>query len=211
MSVFGGDPAGPGRFPALLYAPLPLLLWAAVRFGPGGLGFSLLVVALLSLSNAVAGRGPFTTHSPAENVLSLQIFLVAISVPLMLLAALVQERKHVEVALLANQERLALAQEAGRVAAFEWLPDTNAFTWSKELEALYCLESRDHLQTYEAWLTRVHPGDRERAHDAMQRALTTGPSPSSSVWSVPTTACAGCTTGARRIAISEVAACWLSA
>ena len=77
---------GSGSYPALLFAPLPFLLWAAVRFGPRGLSLSLLVVAFLSLSNAIAGRGPFVSQSPAENVLSLQIFLIAISLPLMLLA-----------------------------------------------------------------------------------------------------------------------------
>ena len=33
--------------PALLYAPLPFLLWAAVRFGPAATSGSLLLVALL--------------------------------------------------------------------------------------------------------------------------------------------------------------------
>jgi len=31
-----------GNVPALVYAPLPFLLWAAMRFGPGGLSTSLL-------------------------------------------------------------------------------------------------------------------------------------------------------------------------
>ena len=92
ISVFGLDSGSPLRYPALLYTPLPFLLWAAVRFGPGGLCSSLLTVAFLSLSDAIAGRGPFISHSTAENVLSLQIFLVAISLPLMLMAALVEER-----------------------------------------------------------------------------------------------------------------------
>jgi integral membrane sensor domain MASE1 len=47
--------------PALIYAPLPLLLWAALRFGTGGLSASMLVVALTSAWNAMHGRGPFGT------------------------------------------------------------------------------------------------------------------------------------------------------
>ena len=39
IPVFGWKSAGPGDFPALLLAPLPLLLWAAVRLGSGGLAF----------------------------------------------------------------------------------------------------------------------------------------------------------------------------
>ena len=34
LFVFTGLTRGPNTAPALLYAPLPLLLWAAVRFGP---------------------------------------------------------------------------------------------------------------------------------------------------------------------------------
>jgi integral membrane sensor domain MASE1 len=75
IPVFSWNTPGSGSFPGLLFAPLPLLLWAAVRLGPGALCFLLLVVALLSLSNAFAGRGPFVTLSAAENVLPIQIFL----------------------------------------------------------------------------------------------------------------------------------------
>jgi two-component system, LuxR family, sensor kinase FixL len=79
--------------PALVYLPLPFLLWAAVRFGPLGVNTSLLIVALLSISGTVHGRGPFATSSPAENVLSLQLFLLVISLPLMFLGALIAERR----------------------------------------------------------------------------------------------------------------------
>ena len=97
--VFGREAPASGNVPALLLTPMPLLLWAAVRLGPDGLCVCLLVVAGLSLSNAFAGHGPFVTASPAENTLSLQVFLLAVSAPLMILAAIVQERRRVESAL----------------------------------------------------------------------------------------------------------------
>jgi signal transduction histidine kinase len=152
IPVFGMEAAGPGSFPALLYAPLPFPLWAAVRFGPGGTCFALLVVALLSLTNAFAGRGPFTVRSPLENVVSLQIFMLGISLPLLFLAALVQERRRTEESLRESQERLALAHEAGKVAAFDWSPGLDV----------------------PEWLERVHPEDRARVHEELQRALVTG-------------------------------------
>ena len=95
IAVFGLE----GSDPALLYAPLPLLLWAAVRFGLSGLCASLLVVAFLSLSNAIAGRGPFVIQSVIENSRSLQIFLMTVSVPLMLLSVLIEERRRITDAL----------------------------------------------------------------------------------------------------------------
>ena len=117
IAVFGQE----RRDPALLYAPLPLLLWAAVRFGLSGLCASLLLVALLSLSNATAGRGPFVTQSPVENSRSLQIFLITVSVPLMLLSVLLDERRRIADALRASLHdvqhlagQLISAQEAER-------------------------------------------------------------------------------------------------
>ena len=107
LLVFGREAPASGNIPALLLAPLPFLLWAAVRLGPGGLCFCLLVVAGVSLSNAFAGRGPFVTASPAENTLSLQIFLLAISAPLMILAAIVQERQRAEDDARREREELA--------------------------------------------------------------------------------------------------------
>ncbi len=105
--VFGGEAPASGNVPALLLTPMPLLLWAAVRLGPGGLCFCLLVVAGLSLSKAFAGRGPFVTASPAENTFSLQVFLLAISAPLMILAAIVQEQRRAEDEARREREELA--------------------------------------------------------------------------------------------------------
>src|SRR5262245_7857860 len=77
---------------ALVYLPVPLLLWAAVRFGPPGASTSLMIVASLSIAGAVYGRGPFVTSSQAVNVLHLQLFLAVISLPLMFLATVIRER-----------------------------------------------------------------------------------------------------------------------
>jgi PAS domain S-box-containing protein len=85
--------AGDEVVPTLVYLPLPILLWAAVRFGPVGVNTSLLVVTTLSILGSVLGRGPFAGQAPAEHVLALQLFLFVVSVPLMLLAALVEERR----------------------------------------------------------------------------------------------------------------------
>jgi two-component system sensor histidine kinase UhpB len=81
-------------FPAILYTPLPLLLWAAVRYGPGGIGASVLTVAVVASWHTLHGRGPFTSHLPAEDVYALQLFLLAIAAPLLILGAVVRERNH---------------------------------------------------------------------------------------------------------------------
>ena len=90
--VFEMEGPGPGAIPALLYLPLPLLLWAAVRFGSLGASTELLLVVLVSIWGVVEGRGPFVKSSPADNIFSLQMFLIAISLPIMFLAGLIEER-----------------------------------------------------------------------------------------------------------------------
>jgi PAS domain S-box-containing protein len=90
----------------LVIVPLPFLLWSAVRFGPGALGLHLLVVVLVALLCTRAGRGPFATGSVAQIIIALQGFFLFISVPLMLLAALVWEHARAAASLHRSQEQV---------------------------------------------------------------------------------------------------------
>jgi integral membrane sensor domain MASE1 len=81
------------RSDGLVYVPLPLLLWASLCFGLGGLSASLLGIALISTWNGMHGRGPFDSPSMMENVLSLKVLLCMVAVPLMLLAAVIADRR----------------------------------------------------------------------------------------------------------------------
>ena len=112
--VFGDLHASPNVVPALMYLPLPLLLWASLRFGMGGLSPSLLVIAFISIWNAMAGRGPFTSPSMENNVLSLQVLLCTVAIPLMLLAAVMAERHRTEQSLREVSRKLIYAQEQER-------------------------------------------------------------------------------------------------
>jgi PAS domain S-box-containing protein len=91
--------------PALLYAPLPLLLWAALRFGLGGVSVGVLAIVLLAIRAAMNGRGPFMTLSAVDNVLALELLMIAIALPLMLLAVLLDERRAIEGARREGEQR----------------------------------------------------------------------------------------------------------
>jgi PAS domain S-box-containing protein len=99
------------NFPFRLYAPLPFLLWAAVRFGPPVLAIGLLAVAYDSISDSIFDQAFFAMNSPAASVLALEASLGVLSLPLMLLAALMQERQHKDEALRESQERLARTEK----------------------------------------------------------------------------------------------------
>lgn len=162
-----------GAGPALVYAPLPLLLWAAVRFGIGGLSLSLLIFAFLSLSTAFAGKGPFTGESPPENALSLQLFLIANSIPLLLLAALVEERRRSETTLRESQQRYALATTAGGVGVWDWNLETNAVYVDPPLKAMLGREGDEIGDRVADWRSLTPPEDFERVL-ALLRPLLAG-------------------------------------
>jgi len=156
---------------ALLFAPLPLLLWTAVRFGPGGLAPQLLVVTLAVLAATKAGHGPFVAASTAESVLSVQAFLLSVSVSLLLLAALVAERNRSGMALRESEERLRLALAAGHMGAWDWDLRRNTVAWSKEHFAIMGLAPFGVEPTQDVWASLVHPDDLPRADAAMREAI----------------------------------------
>jgi PAS domain S-box-containing protein len=98
-------PSMGSRLPLIIYAPLMLLLWAAVRFGPLGTSASVLLVAALSIWGVLNGQGPFATESPATDLAHLQLFLFTRSVPMLLLSALIQQQQRTAHALRASQEQ----------------------------------------------------------------------------------------------------------
>src|SRR6516164_2339137 len=87
--------AAPRRYgsEAMLYALVPFLLWAALRFGTTGVSSSAIAIAVLAIWGATHGRGPFIESRPLDNVFSLQLFLFFTAAPFMVLAAVVEENK----------------------------------------------------------------------------------------------------------------------
>ena len=85
----------PRRFDseAMLYALVPFLLWAALRFGTTGVSSAAIAIAVLAIWGATHGRGPFIGSQPLNSVSSLQLFLFFTAAPFMVLAAVVEENK----------------------------------------------------------------------------------------------------------------------
>ena len=112
--VFGLKAVSPATTPALLYVPLPFLLWAASRFGLGGLSTSLLSLALISTWYTIHGQEPFPNASMSQNILSLQILFCVVAVPLMFLSAVMGEARRTQELLRRTSGCLIEAQEQER-------------------------------------------------------------------------------------------------
>lgn len=181
IPVFGLESPGPSNLPALMLAPLPFLMWAAVRVGVGGTGLTLLTVAGIAVADALIGRGPFINRAPDVNVLSLQIFLTAISIPTLLLAALVEERrqeaeslkqtsKKAELALAERSLQLELAGKAALVGTFAYDVATERMQISAGYAAIHGFPEGTSEIAYRQWQLGVHPEDLERWEEL--RSLT---------------------------------------
>jgi len=83
---------GSGVDSALLFLPLPFLLWAAVRFGSLGASTAVSIVSFLAIWSAAHGHGPFSGRPAEQDAISIQIFLIVLAIPLLFLATVIEER-----------------------------------------------------------------------------------------------------------------------
>jgi PAS domain S-box-containing protein len=123
VAVFSWLEAGVA-IPALLYAPLPFLLWATLRCSLRGTTTAIFVLAILAIWGATHGRGPFPTKSPEFNAVSVQVFLAGIGITLNLFATTLLERKGMVAALKANEARYREVVESQTELVCRCLPDT---------------------------------------------------------------------------------------
>jgi PAS domain S-box-containing protein len=124
------------------------LVWAAVRFGPAGASLSLLSVELIAAWGTAAGLWPLDDLAPGQGVLPQQLFLLGTAIPLLGLAALIEERRRARTAL---EERLRFEGMLSRLSrAFVHLPshdvDRTIDLWLQQLgEHLQC----DHVAIFQ--------------------------------------------------------------
>jgi two-component system sensor kinase FixL len=154
---------------ALLYAPLPFLLWAAVRFGPAGGTAVIAAASFLAIWGAAHGHGPFAGSSAEENALHVQLFLMFMSLPLLFLAALIAERNKSEEILREREERIGLAADTASLAL--WTIDyLRRESWMSARGRELFGFAPDEPLSREVFLARVHPEDRQAVDEAIERA-----------------------------------------
>jgi PAS domain S-box-containing protein len=103
--IFGDLPFVPVRLHVLAFAVLPIVVWAAIRFGVSGTALSTLIIAAIATVETAFGSGPFAQNSPFTNAVLLDVFFTVLSVSGITLAAAIAEREQAE------REREWLARE----------------------------------------------------------------------------------------------------
>ena len=170
--TFDRLPAGPDTSPALLYAPIPLLIWAAVRFGLGGISASMLVITMLAIWGTMQGRGPFLAQSPVENAVALQLFLLMAATPLMLLAVAIDDERRSKDALRISHESLNLAAESAQLALWDWDMANDRVWITHGGQKFFGFEQGEPIRFSDLG-GRVHPDDGALRASAIQNALET--------------------------------------
>jgi signal transduction histidine kinase/integral membrane sensor domain MASE1 len=114
-------PTGDGQpSVAWLFAPVPLLAWATIRFRVAGACSAALVVGAISTWGVLNGHGPFNIENPIENALSLVAFHVVICVTFVLCAALLEEWSHATRELGASEARFRRIFEHNIIPTAIW-------------------------------------------------------------------------------------------
>jgi len=78
--------------PDVPYIVFPVLIWAALRFGPFGAATALAITSSLTIWNTAHGSGPFVRSSITHSVLASQLFVAVAALTSLILAAVTAER-----------------------------------------------------------------------------------------------------------------------
>ncbi len=71
----------------------------------------------------------------------------------------------------AAEQRERRAKRIAKLGAWEWDARTGKTHWDDETYLLFGYDPARDLASSEAWMARIHPGDRERVETILQRAL----------------------------------------
>jgi PAS domain S-box-containing protein len=157
-----------------LYTPFPLLVWASIRFGPGGAAAANLLLTAITILHALTAQAPFGQAWNVNSVLETQHFLLVAGVTAITLAALTAERWRAQEAAAESDERMRLSLQAARSGTWMWNFETGQFLVSDEFAALMGANRSELEQDLSQLMRYVHPDDREAT---MARAALAKASP----------------------------------
>jgi len=156
--------------PTLLYLPLPLILWSALRRGASGACTAVLLVTVVLVWRTLNGPGLFGTRDPETNVFALQLFLLSLSAPMLLLGAAIDETRQTAHAARESEGRMSFAAASANIGLWEYNLETARFWATDHCRALFGIAPGTPL-TRDVLLQSVSCEDRIAAADAMRTKI----------------------------------------
>jgi PAS domain S-box-containing protein len=169
-----------GRLPLLgkvdyLYLLFPFVMWAALRFGARGASLMTLTLSIVAVWHTTHGAGLFITGSSTGTLFAVACYLGVVAITgLALAAAVAREQESATETLRQRDAQLRVALDGARMGIWSWSAETNALVWDDTLRRLYGLGPTDQVRSYEDFLSRVHPDDREFVNQSVRRAVVEG-------------------------------------
>jgi PAS domain S-box-containing protein len=158
--------------PLMLCTFLPLLLWAALRFGSGGVSCALLGLVAVAMGSIVRWTG---AGGAQQEIMILQAFFLLVAIPLLYLATLHADLRRSLRALDAANQRYRIATAAGLVGVWEWNPQTDELILDPQLKEMLGYRDHEIADRVDAWMPHIHGEERERVL-AQARACLLGES-----------------------------------
>jgi PAS domain S-box-containing protein len=160
-----------GYLPVLLYLPLPIIVWAAVRFGAKGASAAIFVISVVLIWRTLNGPSLFDIGSPEANVFGMQLFLIGLSPPILLLGSAIEETRRAERTTRESEERISFAAAASNVGLWQYEFATGAFWATDYCRTLFGLSPSEPL-TLDTLVSRIHPNDSPSASAALASAIS---------------------------------------
>lgn len=145
--------------PLLVCGFLPLLLWAATRFGQLGASWALLGLAAATMGSIVQWPAGFAGQN---EILTLQAIFLLISIPVLYLGALHGDLRRYVRDLDTTAERYNMATAAASIGVWDWSPRTDDFFVHPHLKKLLGYGEREITNSLREWMRHYHPDDCER-------------------------------------------------
>lgn len=116
------------------YAVLPVLFWIALRFGQIGSVTAILTVAVSAIWGTLGGVGPFMHVRWEESIWMQQAFLGVVGITVMVVTAVIGERRSAENEVRASEERFRTIFENAPVMIDSFDEAGNCVLWNRECE-----------------------------------------------------------------------------